>query len=221
MLPRLALRYLALLAAAVLLNFALPRALPGDPLGADAADGMAGAASLPAAARAQLRATYHLDLPPAAQLAAYLRDLTRLDFGWSISRNAPVAGLLAERLPWTLGLVLTASLTAATLGAAAGGWAAWRGGRAGGAVLSASAALAALPEFLLAMALLLAFGVALRWLPIQGARVPFASFPAGPAGLLARATDLAAHLALPAATLVIAIRRVRPRQGALRARRRV
>src|ERR1700730_2495230 len=102
--PRLFLRYASLALAVLALNFLLPRMLPGDPLEPSAADGLgASGATLTTAARSRLRATYHLDQPLEAQFVAYIGDLTRGDLGWSISRNAPVGQLIAERLPWTLG----------------------------------------------------------------------------------------------------------------------
>jgi peptide/nickel transport system permease protein len=196
-------RYLLLAVAAVVLNFALPRALPGDPLGLEGDDGLGAAVSLPAEAQAQLRAYYRLDEPLPAQFGAYVAGIARLDLGWSTSRNAPVAAVIAERLPWTLSLVLTATLVAAVVGAAAGMWAAWRGGTAGRLVSWGATVLAGLPEFLVAMALLLVFAVWLQVLPLYGVRSPFASYPAGLAGALAHAGDLAAHLALPVAALAI------------------
>ena len=202
---RLLLRYLLLAAAVVVLNFALPRLLPGDPLDFDAPEGMnPAAAPLTAEARERLRAYYRLDQPPAAQFLAYLGDLARGDLGWSLSRSAPVSYLVAERLPWTLGLVLTATLVAGFGGVALGVLAAWRGGRADRAVVQAASALAALPEFLVALALLLALAVGLRWFPLQGGRSAFAASPTDAAGALGALADLLWHLALPALTLVLA-----------------
>lgn len=162
------------------------------------------AAGLPAAARAQLRDYYGLDQPLLTQAVQYAVSLVRLDLGWSISQNAPVARLLADRLPWTLALVFTSTVVAALFGSLIGVWAAWSGGRWGRASLTATATLAALPEFLLAMTLLLIFAVGLRWLPVHGGRTAFAFYPAGLSGALAQVTDIALHLALPALTLVIA-----------------
>jgi peptide/nickel transport system permease protein len=116
---------------------------------------------LSAEARAQLRAYYHLDRPLPEQLVAYLGDLARGDLGWSISRGAPVGHLVGERLAWTLALVLVAVVAAGLLGIGLGLLAAWRGGWADQAVVGVSSALAAMPEFLVAMALLLALSVGL------------------------------------------------------------
>ena len=106
-------RYVALVVAVVLLNFALPRLLPGDPLEQEAGDGLNAAVPiLTAEARAELRASYHLDRSLTGQFVAYLDDLAHGDLGWSISESAPVSGLILTRLPWTLGLMLTSLVIA-------------------------------------------------------------------------------------------------------------
>src|SRR6478672_5925508 len=123
-------RYVVLAAAVMVLNFLLPRVLPGDPLDADEAGGLGPAAPvLTAGARERIRAYYHLDQPLTDQFVSYLGDLGRGDLGWSIGRSAPVAQLIKDRLPWTLGLVLTSLLLAGGAGVLLGLFAAWTGGR--------------------------------------------------------------------------------------------
>jgi peptide/nickel transport system permease protein len=201
---RLLIRYACLAAAVLLLNFALPRLLPGDPLDLEASDGLnAAVAPLTTAQRLQLREQYRLDRPLAEQFVQYLSDLARGDLGWSISRAAPVGALVAQRLPWTVGLVLAATLVSALGGTALGLLAAWRGGQLERLVVGAAAGLAALPEFLVAMALLLALSVGTGWFPLQGARTAFAAQPPGLLGWLETALDLSWHAALPAATLAL------------------
>ncbi len=192
---RLLLRYASVGVAVVLLNFLLPRLLPGDPLDAATPDDGTAVSTLTGDARARLRATYHLDQPLSAQLTAYLGDLARGDLGWSISRAAPVAQLAAERLPWTLFLVLTALVLSSALGSALGLVSAWQAGRGDGWLTTASTLLTALPEFLVAMTLLLVLSVGLHWFPLQGGRSTF-----GDAGPL----DVLWHLTLPVLTLVLA-----------------
>jgi peptide/nickel transport system permease protein len=196
------LRYACLAGAVVALNFGLPRLLPGDPLESTAPDGFGLAAPpLTAAARAQLRASYHLDEPLGAQFVSYLVDLGHGNLGWSTSRSTPVNQLIGDRLPWTLGLVLTSVLVASLGGASVGLLAAWRGGRTDRVLVAASTVLSALPEFLIAMALLLVLAVALRWFPLQGGS---SIFTASSGGGFATALDIAWHLTLPALTLVFA-----------------
>jgi peptide/nickel transport system permease protein len=191
-------RYALLLGAVILLNFALPRLLPGNPLDAATQGGLGGGARLLSADQlAQLQKTYRLDQPLAQQFTGYLADVAHADLGWSISRAAPVSQLIGERLPWTLALVLSSVAIAAAAGAAIGIAAAWRGGPWDLLVVWSSASLAALPEFLVGMLLLLALSVGLGWFPLAGGESPFSN----QASIW---QDRLAHLALPALTLILA-----------------
>lgn len=198
-------RYLVLAVGLVLLNFFLPRLLPGDPLSFTSGGGTDAAVPLSAAAREQLGAYYRLDEPRRHQLAAYLTDLAHGDLGRSIARPGPVTDLIRDRLPWTLGLLLTALLISGVAGTAAGVAAGWRPGRrADRFVVSVAGALAAIPEFLLAIGLLLVFAVELGWFPIYGGQTVFAGHEGGLSGTIRRALDTVRHLALPATALAVA-----------------
>lgn len=197
-------RYMGLTIGLLLLNFALPRLLPGDPLDVESAEGMNAGSTLTAEARAQLRASYHLDQPLSGQFGAYLQDLRHGDLGWSISQATPVSQLIGERLPWTLALMVTSLLIAGIGGTLLGLVAAWRGGRLGHVIVSTASGLAAIPEFLVAIALLLGFAVGLGWFPLHGGRSAFALGPPGADSALRTLGDIAWHLTLPAVTLVLA-----------------
>jgi peptide/nickel transport system permease protein len=202
---RILVRYLLLAGGVVLLNFLIPRLLPGDPLSVGAAEGLDQGPPLSAAARADLRSYYHLDDPLAGQLVAYLGDLARGDLGWSIARAEPVGALLRARLPWTLGLVGTALLLSAVGGTALGALAGWvPGSRRDRLLVALTAGLSALPEFLIAIGLLLLFAITLRWFPLVGGQTPFAQYGADALGSWRRALDVGWHLVLPAATLTLA-----------------
>ncbi len=168
--------------------FVLMRVLPGDPaaliLGVDAP---------PQEARA-LRHMLGLDRPLWEQYAAWLGGLARGRLGDSLYYHAPVASLIAQRLPVTLslafaGLALTVA-AAVPLGivAAVRAWSAVDLG-----VLVATQAGLAVPSFWVGILLLLLFNVALHWLPLQG----YAPLVEGP-GQWAR------HLLLPAVALAAA-----------------
>ena len=191
----LAIRYAFLAVAVVTLNFALPRLLPGDPLA------NSDTPTLSAQQHAALRATYRLDQPLPVQFANYLADLGHADLGWSISRNAPVSELIRERLPWTLALILTSVVLAAVAGTALGVLSAWRGGRLDRLVVGLCASLAAVPEFLVAMLLLLLLAVGMGWFPLTGGQSPFA---ASDQPWMTQLGDRLSHLALPAISLVVA-----------------
>jgi peptide/nickel transport system permease protein len=197
-------RYLLLAVGAVLLNFFLPRLLPGDPLAFNSDDSADAAVPLSATAREQLRDYYDLDEPLGWQLLNYLTNLASGDLGWSIARSAPVSELILDRLPWTLALTLTAVIVSALAGSALGMLAGWAPGRVlDRALISLAAVCAALPEFLVAIGLLMTLAVGFGWFPLFGGRTIFANYPAGLVGALRHGIDVAWHLALPATALVI------------------
>lgn len=194
-------RYALLTCAVVLLNFFIPRLLPGDPLSFTLGEGLD--VPVPAAARVELRAYYNLDQPGTKQLAMYLSELARGDLGWSISRPAPVSDLILARLPWTLGLLVSALVLSAIIGTALGFASGWRpGSRRDGMLLSGAAVLSALPEFLTGIGLLLVFAIGLGWFPLMGAHASFGEYT-GRGAWLRLALDVLRHLALPTLTLVL------------------
>ena len=76
---------------------------------------------------AQLRHQLGFDRPVPVQFLAYLGDLVRLDFGESLVQRAPVLGILAERIPYTVALASGALLVAWGVGLPAGiAMAVWR-----------------------------------------------------------------------------------------------
>lgn len=196
-------RLLVLFAALVLINFLIPRALPGDPLGATLAGSADGGVPLTPEARAELARYYALDLPLDEQFARYIGGLARGDLGRSISAQRPVAVIVAGRLPWSVVLGGLALVLAAAIGGILGVRAASRGRRGASGLTAAFVALGALPEFVVGLVLLVVFAVALRALPGSGAVTPFAAC-GGFGGVIGCAADAAAHLVLPLATLVLA-----------------
>lgn len=168
--------------------FVLIRIIPGDPAAL-----MLGFEAPPA----QLKALRHAlgeDRPVWVQYGAWLGGLARGQLGQSIRYHAPVAALVAERLPVTLTLALAAMAAtvavALPLGllAAVRAWSALDLG-----VLTATQVGLAVPNFWVGILLLLVFSVTLGWLPLQG----YAPLGAG-------VGTWAAHLLLPAATLGVA-----------------
>jgi peptide/nickel transport system permease protein len=119
---------------------------------------------------AQLRHARGFDRPLGVQFAAYLGDLTRLDFGESLVQRAPVLGIVAERIPYTVALALGALTVALGIGIPAGiAMAVWRGSLLERALAAFVLAGQSLPTFWSGILLILLFGVTLRWLPTSGA----------------------------------------------------
>ena len=186
--------YAATALVLVVLNFALPRALPGKPIEA-LADPRSTSYIGDDARRATVEAHYGLDRPLAEQFGTYLADLARGDLGTSIRYNAPVAELLAERLPWTLLLLGTSLALATAVGLLGGIESGWRRGRAADAAsVSLVVAIQNVPVFFVASTAAYVFAVKLGWFPLSGARTPF-SESWGP---VRQVVDVLHHLALPA-----------------------
>ena len=161
---RLSSALLTLLAVSVVTFVALTT-VPGD-----AAQSVAGES----ASRQQLtelRREMGLDQPLPARYAAFLGGLLlRADLGRSLVSGRPVAGLLAERLPFTLALAVAAICLAMLAGAATGIWAARRAGSWSDSLTMAAATLGlGIPTFWSALLLIMLFSLRLRWLPVTGA----------------------------------------------------
>ncbi len=150
--------------------------------------------------RARWRALYGLDRPLWAQYADWLGRAVRGDLGRSITQQRPVATILREVLPNTLLLMGLAFAASAALGSALG---AWQGARAGSRGDRAASTLAlvvySLPEFWLALVLLMVFAHRLHWLPVTGMTDPMHDhLPPG-----RQLLDRLRHLVLPWLSLTL------------------
>jgi peptide/nickel transport system permease protein len=144
-----------------------------------------------------LRQSYGLEGSTLSRLWLYLTSLARFDLGWSVTFNRPIAGLIAERLPNTLWLMVGAVGLSFTAGSLLGIVAGSKPGSWRDRLLSTgSLALYAVPSFWLGLVLIVLFSVQLRWFPTSGIE----TIASGKQGL-ARARDIAWHLALPVAAL--------------------
>ena len=186
-----------------MLVFALPRAMPGDPLAAALEPGNPNLGD--PAVRAALQSYYGLDRSLPDQFGHFLANLAHGDLGVSIAQRVPVSSLIRSHLPWTLLLMGTAL----ALASASATWPAWgrRGGgggagtrrssvdqqhHPGGAQLRAGVGPARAPSPSCG-----------RSSPSAGRARPFAAYSSP----LDRLADVASHLALPA---------LRPHRVALR-----
>src|SRR5688500_7477543 len=192
--------YALTMAAVVVVVFAMPRAMPGDPLAAlDDPDNSFYVTD--PVVRDKVRAYYGLDQPLPEQFRRYVGRLTRGDLGFSIARKREVSSLLRAHLPWTLLLMGVSIVVASLLSFVAGVAATWRRGRISDRSLMTGMTVAqAVPEYALAAVLLIAFAVVLPIFPLAGARTPFADH-----GTVGGVLDVARHLVLPAAALTLSL----------------
>jgi oligopeptide transport system permease protein len=150
--------FLLIVAAA----FFLMRAAPGGPFDAEQ--------TLPPEIAANLQAAYGLDQPVHLQFARYLGGLLRGDLGPSFRlKDFTVAELIGRGLPVTLAIGAAALALAILVGIPLGLVAGLRQNRwVDHAVMSVALAGVAIPNFVVAPVLALAFGLSLGWLPVGG-----------------------------------------------------
>lgn len=124
---------------------------------------------LDAASRREMIAYWGLDRSVPEQYWLFWRSLLSGDFGLGLMERRPVATIFAERL-WQSASLLVATLTlTVAIGVPAGIMAAvWRGQARGGGLLLAAFLGYAIPNFVLAILLLLIFSYTLHWLPSAG-----------------------------------------------------
>jgi peptide/nickel transport system permease protein len=173
-----------------LVIFAAIVALPGD-----AAHAILGREATPERLAA-LRAQLHLEDSVVTQYLKWLGGILTGDLGRSAATQAPVSELLSDRVGNSLFLVLISALVAIPLSLVIGVWTAMRRDRPADHILSTtSLVLAALPEFVIGIALILVFATGLMHV------LPAVSL-LGPGE---KAYDDPRVVVLPAATLVLAV----------------
>jgi len=161
--------YLGALLAALVLNFLLPRLIPGNPVDAIIAQMTRGGG----VQGEQLQAIHEhfmqefgLDKPMWEQFVIYLQNLAHGDLGTSFALYpAKVTGLVAEALPWSVAIQLPAVLIGWLVGNIIGALAAFKGGMMDRGAFVSSLFLSSMPYYCLAIILLYVFAVAWPILP--------------------------------------------------------
>lgn len=162
---------------AVSINFLIPRLLPGDPVqtALSRLQTMGGGQEIDIqAVTAMYRAKYGLDQPLLAQYLNYWNDLFHLNLGVSFA-NFPeqVSTMIGNALPWSVALLVVATLIAFSVGSLLGARLAWpSSGRAIKSVVPLMMLLTSIPFYLLAIILVYLFAVVLRVLPPAGGMDP-------------------------------------------------
>lgn len=170
---RKALWSLGALLIALLLNFYLPRLIPGNPVdalvGQMARGGGAGGDQLK-----QIHENYMhqfgLDKPIWQQFFVYLDNLVHGNLGTSFGQYpASVNTLVGQSLPWSIAIQLPAILIGWVVGNAVGAIAAYKAGWFDRGAFLSSLFLSSMPYYCLAILLLYVVGVVWGILPIGGA----------------------------------------------------
>lgn len=161
--------YLVTLWVALTINFLLPRLMPGNPAIALLAkfNGRLGPQALKAI---EVAFGVHVHESLLTQYAQYLGQLAHGNLGVSLTFfPEPVGQVIANAIPWTLGLVGTATVISFALGMLVGVYTAWhRGGALDTVLPPVFTMMYGLPYFWVALAILYLVGFDLHWFPISG-----------------------------------------------------
>ena len=163
------------LIAAVILNFILPRLMPGDPVNA-----IVGKSISPGASQEQVqeqikfyKQQFGLDKNIFGQFWDFVKNAVKGSFGVSYSQYPrTVSDIIGSGIWWTICLQLPAILVGWILGNLLGAVAAYKRGIWDKVLMPVSLFFSAIPAFGAAVILLVIFAVGLGWAPVNGAYDP-------------------------------------------------
>jgi peptide/nickel transport system permease protein len=156
---------------AFLLNFILPRLMPGDPVRAIVsrlAQGMSNATGVQAIYQ-QYTELFGTNKPMLQQFFMYVKNVIHGDFGFSFSQYPrTVASVIKASIWWTICLQFPAIIVGWLIGNTLGALAAYIRKGFDKVLMPISIFVSNFPAFGMAVILLVIFGVGLRWFPTSG-----------------------------------------------------
>jgi peptide/nickel transport system permease protein len=163
--------FLVTLFFAFILNFILPRLMPGDPVAAIVArlaQGMSNTTGVQAIYE-QYAELFGTNEPILQQFFLYMRNVLQGDFGYSISQYPrTVADVIQSSILWTIGLQFPAIIVGWLIGNTLGALAAYLRGGFDRVLMPMSIFVSNLPAFGMAVILMVIFAVTLDWFPTSG-----------------------------------------------------
>lgn len=150
---------------------------------------------------ASMNQQFGLDKPLLEQYWQYLNNIIHLDFGYSLSKYpTTVTEVIAQSLPWTIGLLLVTTVLSFVIGTLLGAISAWPKAPAWlRGIATPFILLTGVPPVIMGILLLFFIGFRLQWLPLGGSYsvglVPTWSWPFF--------FDLMQHQILPALALIL------------------
>ena len=194
--------YLVALWAAITLNFAIPRLLPGNPV-----DIMIGKLAQQGPVAPETRRALGILLGQDTeasiwdQYLSYLGGLLRGDLGTSVTFfPASVIDVIGNALPWTLALVGLSTVITFILGITMGTFAGWKRGTWVDHMIPATTLLQSIPYFWLALLLVYLLSLGAGLFPLSGGYDVTSVVPEFSGAFLGSALY---HGTLPALTIVI------------------
>jgi peptide/nickel transport system permease protein len=156
---------------AFVLNFILPRLMPGDPVAAIVsrlAQGMSNTTGVQAIYQ-QYTELFGTNRPIPEQFVIYVRNVFQGNFGFSFSQYPrTVADVIGSSIWWTVALQFPAIIVGWLIGNTLGALAAYRRGGFDKILMPISILVSNFPAFGMAIILLVIFAVRLKWFPTSG-----------------------------------------------------
>jgi len=156
---------------AFILNFTLPRMMPGDPVAAITARVAQGMSSSTGMKEVYERYAeqFGTNKPIPEQFILYVKNAAQGNFGASFSQfPRPVADILKTSILWTVALQFPAIIVGWLIGNTLGALAAYLKGGFDKVLLPVSIFISNIPAFGMAVIMLVIFGVNLKWFPTSG-----------------------------------------------------
>jgi peptide/nickel transport system permease protein len=187
---------------AFLLNFILPRMMPGDPVAVitqRATQGMQSQSGIQAVYEYYAN-VFGTNQPMLTQFFLYIKNIAHGDFGLSFSQYPrPVADIIGSAIWWTIGLQFPAIIVGWLIGNTLGALAAYLKKGFDKVLMPVSIFVSNLPAFGMAIVLLSIFGVTLKWFPSSGGY----GFDLMPAFTLKFVWSVIVHYQLPFLSIVL------------------
>lgn len=183
---------LMVLSAAIVINFAIPRLMPGDITWIYTDSEMS-----PEVAES-IKKQLGLDQSYMVQFWLYIKNTFTLNFGTSFYYSTTsVASMIAKTLPRTLLLLIPAQIISVVIGYFLGVISGWKAGsKTDSFITGTSLIIWAMPMFWVAMVVLYVGGYILEWFPISGYKTIYTQF-----GFWGTIGDRLYHIILPTLTL--------------------
>ncbi len=164
--------YLITLFFAIVLNFVLPRLMPGDPVAGIASGAVSGMTDATAIQKVyeEYAEKFGVNKPMIVQFGMWAGNALKGDFGVSFSQYPRTVGnIISSSIGWTLALQLPAIVVGWLLGNILGAVAAYIKGAFDKVILPVFMFISNIPAFGMAIILLTVFGINLKWFPTSGA----------------------------------------------------
>jgi peptide/nickel transport system permease protein len=189
---------------AATINFFLPKLSPRDPIMERLQQAAFGGGRQQSGLQEMVKSyqrDFGLDKPLWQQYLRYLGGVTRFDFGYSLAQYPrKVTDVIADALPWTIGLAFATTLIAFAIGTILGALIAWpRSPKFFRYLIPPLMTLSAIPFYMFALILIYFFAFRWRIFPLAGAY----SRGAVPQFSMTFILDLLKHALLPGLAIVL------------------